>query len=154
MKIIDRVKGVRFAIIKNNETQGTLGSDVGDAALKATLGGRGSTDWEAYMTLFVDNEAQLKRLTGKEVTGEGQGYIAITSAYLVANGGCGGHTPRGLPRFLDPRIDEGLPVEPDGTIQRLFEISFPEVIPEISDDPCDETPLTPDGALVKDTESA
>ena len=121
MKIIERIALVQAALIAQG-TQTTLHGKMTNAAINAVRGGITSTDWSKYMTLFADNEQQLKRLTGQDEVSQQEGYVKVSSAYLVANGTCGGFTPAGLHQFIDARIDEGLPSEPDGTITRIFDI--------------------------------
>lgn len=117
MKIRARITQVQEAL----HAQGTaskLHTDFTSAALNAIRGGITSAEWKEYMRLFADNEAQLKRLTGEDSSTEG--YVKVASAYLVANGTCGGHSPMGLPLAfgVDERIDDDLPDQPDGTIVR------------------------------------
>lgn len=120
MKILERIALVQAALVAQGTTT-TLHFELSDAAIKATRGGIVSQDWADYMTVFADNEQQLKRLTGKDDQAE-EDYVKVSSAYLVANGTCGGHSPTGLHLFIDARIDEDLPVEPDGRVRRIINI--------------------------------
>jgi hypothetical protein len=117
MKIYERIKHVQAALIKQG-TQSTLHFTLSEAAIKAIRGGVVSRDWAKYMTAFADNEQQLKRLIGEDELAN-EGYVIVSSAYLVANGGCGGHSPTGLHMFIDQRIDDDLPTEPDGKIEPI-----------------------------------
>ena len=117
MKIMERIALVQAALIEQG-TETTLHFDMSDAAIKATRGGITSADWIGYMTVFADNEAQLARLIGKDDQAN-ESYVKVSSAYLVANGTCGGHSPTGLHMFIDPKIDDGLSPTPDGKIEPL-----------------------------------
>jgi hypothetical protein len=125
MKIMDRVNLVRDAILAEQTAgggngPGTKGFKLKVAAIRATLGGIVSTDWEDYMTIFASNEDQLKRLTGRDASAP-DAWVKETSAYIVSNGTCGGFTPLGLPQFLNPQIDDGLPEATDPAFQHHIE---------------------------------
>ena len=124
MKIIKKVNAVRDAILAEQAAgggsgPGTKGFKLKVAAIKATLGGLSSEDWRKYMSLFASNEDQLKRLTGKDPNAA-DAWVKETSAYMVANGTCGGFTPNGLPQFLKVEIDDGLSEATDPAYQPLI----------------------------------
>lgn len=124
MKIIDNIKKVRCGVVVDTYKGGTKGFELKVAAIKAALGGVGSDDWRNYMTIFADNEAQLKRLTAKDAQA-GNPWVKETSAYMVANGTCGGETPQFLLQGVDEKIDDGVSPATDPTFQKL--ITFPPI---------------------------
>lgn len=126
MKIIKKVNSVKDAILAEQTAgggsgRGTKGYKLKVAAIKATLGGINSNDWKKYMSIFASNEDQLKRLTGRDANAADT-WVKETSAYLVANGTCGGFTPNGLPQFLKAEIDDGLPEATDPAYKPLIDL--------------------------------
>lgn len=117
MKIVDKIKKVRVGIVLDTFKGGTKGFDLKVAAVNAALGGINSEAWRKYMTIFADNEAQLNRLTAKDPQAVNP-WIKETSAYMVANGTCGGETPNNLLQGIDERIDADLSFTTDPNFQR------------------------------------
>lgn len=125
MKILDRVNLVsRIVKDDHDHEEGKIGVNLRDAAIKAIRGGIDSPDWPDYMTIFADNEEQLKRLSGKEDSNTFP-WANQMSAYLVSSGMCGGLTPGRLSEFLDERIDQGVSNIPNGKIKRSVEYQDP-----------------------------
>lgn len=121
MKIIARVNHVKDVVKANHASGGTLGADIQRLSFGAIQHGIASRAWAKYMSIFADNTAQLKRLTGEDDLAN-VGYVKESCAYLVASGPCGGMTPTFFSEFMSPDIDQGLPEEPDGTIIRPINI--------------------------------
>lgn len=131
MKILDRVKAISDVFIEDAKptgTGGTLAFPVKDAAIEAALGGIKSDEWRNYMSILASNEDQLKRLTGNDALAN-ESYVRESSAYLVTNSTCGGHTPQRLPEFVDVRIDDGLDPKTDPNFVRFIDIELPPAAP-------------------------
>ncbi|HYJ87343.1 MAG TPA: hypothetical protein VEW46_14875 [Pyrinomonadaceae bacterium] len=115
MKILDNLENVRVAVVLDTFRGGPLGARLQEAAVAAVNGGRLSDDWVKYMSLFVDNKAQLERLT-VEQAGEDT-YFRVGRAYIASNGTCGpdtnGHTAKGVLPLIEADI---VNTEPDGKI--------------------------------------
>jgi hypothetical protein len=144
MKILDRVKAISVHLGKDKEATGGLqGLPLQGAAVDAAIAGRESEEWRKYMSIHASNEAQLKRLTGKDELAN-EYYVRVSSAYMVGNALCGGITPTGLPNFIDARIDEGLPDDTDPNFVRHLNFDLPAPADTPTQTP-DETPApTPD----------
>ena len=91
---------------------------VQDKALAAVSKGQGTPEWQAYMTMFVDdpnalNDAtsmsakQLARLMGKDET-EGKPDFDQKRAYLAADGTCTTETSTNFGRNASLVLDLGL----------------------------------------------
>lgn len=131
MKIIDRVKAVSEAFIEDGKptgTGGTLAFPMKSAAILAALGGINSKEWRDFMSILACNEDQLKRLTGADAFAK-IAYVRESSAYLVTNSTCGGHTPQRLPEFVDERIDDQLNFITDPNFVRVIDIKLPPKAP-------------------------
>ena len=87
-------------------------------ALAAVSKGQGTPQWEAYMTMFVDDPTtignpdsisarQLARLMGKDNT-EGNQDFDETRAYLAADGTCTTETSTNFGRNASLVLDIGL----------------------------------------------
>src|SRR5258705_9384865 len=87
-----RTEGIREA----------LGLQLQDASIKALVEGmKTGGDWEKYMSLFADNEDQLRLLT---VATEGEeGYLRVSRAYMVANAICGADSTSQVALRVDTR---------------------------------------------------
>lgn len=114
MKITETLDSVHLAVVQDTYHGGHLGKDISDIAIAAVNGGFGSPAWGRYMTLFVDNKAQLERLTVK-AAGENT-YYAKGRAYIVANATCGADTDTFTRKGLEDQIEENIPGAADGLI--------------------------------------
>ncbi len=114
MKITDLLDNAHMAVLLDTFHGGHLGNDIGDAAIAAVSAGFGSPQWNAYMSLFCDNKAQLERLTVK-AAGENT-YFVKGRAYIVANGTCGAETDTFTRKNLLDIIEQGLDTTADGLI--------------------------------------
>jgi hypothetical protein len=133
MKILERVQYVMKVVKEDYEAGGTLGSEIQRIGVAALLKGRTSPEWSEHMRIFADNKQQLARLTGKDDQAE-QGYVKESTAYLIASSPCGGMTGTIFHYLMSPDIDLGLPVEPDGTIERPIPIPEPPAQESASQD--------------------
>jgi hypothetical protein len=140
MKIMERVQYVKQVITDDFAANGTLGSDMQLLGVKALLKGRNSTEWSDFMRIFADNKEQLARLTGDTAIDPqaNEGWVKESSAYLVAGSPCGGMSPLHFDYLMDEDIDNGLPVNPDGTIVRPIAIPEPESVTPDGSGPSNE----------------
>lgn len=91
-----------------------LGGKLKRQAIKAMMGGIGSDDWRAYMSLFADNIDQLNRLT---VPQQGEdAWLPEARAYMVANAICGADSTTRTSLRVDDDIDDNVAVAVDGKI--------------------------------------
>jgi hypothetical protein len=105
-KIMDRLKKTMTAMDNPNNTAG-LGFALKDAAIKAMMGGRASTEYESYMSLFADNKEQLARLTAPIKDGDPP-WLAESRAYMIANAVCGGDSTSQTGVRVQPGIDDNI----------------------------------------------
>lgn len=122
MKILNKVERVKCGLVIDTYKGGTKGAKLKAAATEAALKGMGSAEWKNYMTIFADSKEQLARLTGDDSHAP---YVRQMSAYLVANGTCGGETPHNLAQGIDESIDDDLDVPTDTTFKPY--IDFPPI---------------------------
>jgi hypothetical protein len=90
----------------------SFSEDIQNKAIAAILNGPASTQWEIYMTMFIDQvdpakTEQLRRLTGKDGTA-GVDDLDRARAYLVADGPCTPDTSLNFGKFSLNRLDIGL----------------------------------------------
>lgn len=91
-----------------------LGFKLKEASIKAMMGGIGSDDWKAYMSLFADNVDQLNRLT---VPQDGEdAWLPEARAYMVANAICGADSTTRTSLRVDDDIDDGVNNAADGSV--------------------------------------
>lgn len=91
-----------------------LGGKLKRAAIKAIMGGIGSDDWKAYMSLFADNVDQLNRLTVRKP--DEDAWLAEARAYMVANAVCGADSTTRTSLRVDDDIDDGVSNAADAKI--------------------------------------
>jgi hypothetical protein len=120
-KISDNIRKVKLAMLQEVDSPDPVfGRGVQQKALHAVSKGQGSTQWETYMKMFVDNEGdlangdsvsskQLARLTGKDDTG-GIAAFDEVRAYLAADGTCTTDTSINFGRNAGTTLDDGVPV--------------------------------------------
>ena len=113
-KIMDRLKKT-MAAMSNPATGPGLGFDLKDAAIKAIMGGRASTEYESYMSLFADNKDQLARLTAP-IKAADPLWLAESRAYMIANAICGGDSTTQTGVAVKEDIDKGVSEAIDGKI--------------------------------------
>jgi hypothetical protein len=123
MSIFKNLQKAHAAVAKDTFNSGDLGIRIGQLAVQAVIKGMDSQQWKDYMSLFADNEAQLNRLT--VATLDEPSYLPQTRAYIVSNSICDAATGVKTHNNVDLRIDNELPVEPDGKIVRPFDIPNP-----------------------------
>lgn len=109
MSILDRLKRTDVAM-KNPAINDQLGLLLKRHAIKALMAGIGEPDWNTYMSLFAENEEQLKRLTVPQ-DGEDD-WLVESRAYIVANAVCGADsTTQTSLRVNDEIADDVAPSE-------------------------------------------
>ena len=111
--ILERLKQTDAAM-KDDTHMDQLGFLLKDAAIKAMMAGIDSDEWKSYMSLFADNEKQLTLLT-VPVAGE-ESYLTEARAYIVANSICGADSTTQTSLRVDPRVDDNLLGDSDGSI--------------------------------------
>jgi hypothetical protein len=131
-KIMDRLNKT-MAAMNNPVTSPGLGFNLKDAAIKAMMGGRASTEYESYMSIFADNKDQLARLVAP-IKPTDPPWLAESRAYMIANAICGGDSATQTGVKVDTGIDDGISdvvdnkiVEPDqqppaGGVKRAVKI--------------------------------
>lgn len=121
MSIIDNLQKIQEAVERDTQQGGNLGFRLRNAAINALTGGIQSEDWRTYMSLFADNEAQLRRLTVVDEQND-PNWIRESRAYIVSNAVCGANTTTATSVNVRQEIDDGLGPEADGSILRPFEL--------------------------------
>jgi hypothetical protein len=114
MSIRDNVMKVKKQILAEvDEDNQPFTDGVQQKAIAAILKGIGSTEWEAYMRLFVDAERpeQLARLMAADDTKDDKA-MNRARAYLVADAPCGTDTVINFGRAASELLDVGLDNEP------------------------------------------
>ncbi|MBC7911385.1 MAG: hypothetical protein H7Y30_12840 [Pyrinomonadaceae bacterium] len=101
MKILENAREVSKAVIDSAD----VGEALKNAAIKATIGGIESPEWENYMKIFADNDKQLARLTTVDTQ---NAWVNESIAYLVSNAICGAATTGSLTQRIDPNLDENV----------------------------------------------
>lgn len=91
-----------------------LGFLLKQSAIKAMMGGIGSEDWKAYMSLFADNADQLTRLTVQKENDEP--WLLEARAYIVANAICGADSTTQTSLRVDALVDDNLDPNSDKSI--------------------------------------
>jgi hypothetical protein len=81
--------------------------DLQTKALAAIQHGQGSAEWETYMKLFANSNAQLDRLTAKDATA-GDPDMNQKRAYLAADGTCTPDTVLNFGHNASDALDFGL----------------------------------------------
>jgi hypothetical protein len=116
--IFENVGQIHIAVVKDKETkQGVLAQTLSTLAVKAIMGGLGSAAWKEYMSIFADNDAQLKLLT--ETTEDEDEYLPKSRAYIVSNAVCAAGTNTATTNGVDRAIgDQVANNEPDGTVNK------------------------------------
>ena len=96
--IFENAGKIHVAVVKDKETKKSdLALALSTLAVKAITKGPGSQEWKDYMSLFADNDEQLRLLTEPKL-GEGEGeakeefYLTKARAYLVSNAVCAAGT--------------------------------------------------------------
>jgi len=136
MKIMERINHVGQEVKKDFDANGPLGKKLHDAAINAILGGKGSAEWAAYMSLFADSKEQLARLKAEDAFSQEQSWVPTSVAYLAGNGTCGGMTPLALPNEVNNSIDFGIDnTEPDEAVTALRPFQVPEPAAAPADQP-------------------
>lgn len=86
----------------------SAGDDVQAKAVDAIKGGKGSPEWEQYMSMFSKSEEELARLLPSDDT-VGLFAMDVARARLVGNGTCGAETTgTELLNGIDDTLDEDL----------------------------------------------
>jgi hypothetical protein len=123
--IFENIGQIHIAVVKDKEMRkGELAQALGTLAVEAIMGGIGSAAWVKYMSVFAENEAQLKVLTAA-AEGE-EAYLPKSRAYIVSNAVCAAGTntatTNGVDRNISFAVDDNTP---DGTVTK------PHVITEL-----------------------
>jgi hypothetical protein len=128
--IFENVGKIHIAVVKDKETkEGQLANALSTLAVEAIMGGLGSDAWVKYMSVFADNEAQLKLLTE---TAEGEDpYLPRSRAYIVSNAVCAAGTntatTNGVDKSIAIAVDDNTPSDavkkPDSIIDLLAAVS-------------------------------
>lgn len=120
-KISENILKVKLAMLQEVDSPNPVFcKGVQQKALHAVSKGQGSTQWETYMKMFVDNPddvanadsvsaKQLARLTGKDDTA-GNVTLDDVRAYLAADGTCTTDTSINFGRNAGETLDDGVPV--------------------------------------------
>jgi hypothetical protein len=120
MKIHQKLSKIKSILEHDNEDGNppeppkALGQKLSNAAVKAIMAGFGKPDWVAYMSLFADNDAQLKRLT--VIQEDDPSYLPLIRAYIVSNAVCDIGTNNSTAQNVRTEVDDGLSDAPDGTV--------------------------------------
>jgi hypothetical protein len=118
MKILKKLEKLHDIVKHDNEhgnPKGALGKKLSDAAVAAITNGIKSPEWVQYMSLFADNDAQLKRLTVPNPQND-PSYLPLMRAYIVSNAVCDVGTNNHTAKNIDERVDAGLSDASDGTV--------------------------------------
>jgi hypothetical protein len=133
MGIIRNLEKMHVAVVMDtfNGSVKKVGQNLTEHAVAALLNGFGSPEWKTYMSLFADNEEQLKRLT--EVSPNDKAYYAESRAYIVANAVCGAGTTGQTGQdvkigFGDPPAGAGAQFD---AVDPEFITTRPFVVPEV-----------------------
>jgi hypothetical protein len=123
MSIKGNLEKVKAAVELDSLPQkaGNLGFRLRNAAIDALTGGIQSEAWVKYMSIFADNEAQLRRLTVVDEQND-PNWIRESRAYIVSNAVCGANTTTNTGANVRDEIDAGIDEEPDGKIVKPFPI--------------------------------
>lgn len=124
MSIIKNLEKVQVAVVLDTFKQGNFARLLSSAAVSALLKGINSTEWNKYMSLFADNAEQLRLLTVEDE--DEPSWFRESRAYIVSNGVCGAGTTGHTKLNVLPEFGEGLPDDPDGTIEKPFPIPYPK----------------------------
>lgn len=116
--IFENVGKIHIAVVQDKETRkGELAQALSALAVDAIMGGLGSEAWVRYMSIFADNEAQLRLLT--EATEDEDSYLSRSRAYIVSNAVCAAGTntatTNGVDRDLAFAVDDN---DPDDTVNK------------------------------------
>ena len=122
MSIKNNLAKVHVAVVIDTFKGGPFGAKLKASAIAAITKGLNSEEWKDYMKLFADNEQQLTRLTVEDPNEPS--WFKESRAYIVSNAICGADTTGETGANVDDGFsaDASLPEEPDGTVQRDFEI--------------------------------
>ncbi|HEX8147816.1 MAG TPA: hypothetical protein VF591_11605 [Pyrinomonadaceae bacterium] len=120
-KIKENVTALSAAIVKAGKGS-ALAEDLRRVAAQATVAGINSNEWRALMTVFADNEDQLKRLRGLDAH-VAKPYFKETVAYIAGGSMCTSETTATLPNRISDLIDgDNLNDARDPNFVKLFEI--------------------------------
>ena len=109
MSIRNNILAVKKRMLNEIDAEdSTFSKEVQQKALLAIKKGQGSDEWEAYMKLFAQTNAQLDRLTAKDGTAEDVD-MNEKRAYLVADGTCTPETVTNFGANATKGLDFGLP---------------------------------------------
>lgn len=121
MKIFQNLQRVAAAVAVDELAGGTFGERVKNAGIRAVMGGIGSEEWRAYMSLFADNADQLRLLTTEDSATD-PSYLAQSRAYIVTNSICGTITGTRTHLNVERSIDDGLSDTDDGSVTKPFPV--------------------------------
>lgn len=116
---------IHVAVVTDKETrQGDLALALSTLAVKAITNGPKSPEWKDYMSIFADNDEQLKLLTEPklgDVEGEEEEefYLTRARAYLVSNAVCAAGTNTATTNGVESgHFSAVTNNDPDGTVQK------------------------------------
>jgi hypothetical protein len=125
MKIFETLKKTGAAVAVSDFNQTDLGLRLKTASIAAILKGIGTTEWETYMKIFADNQAQLDRLTIPAANDPT--WIRESRAYIVSNAICGAITTTRTHLLVDERIDDGVDSAPNAAFIAAKPLTIPNV---------------------------
>lgn len=120
--IFENVGKIHIAVVKDKETKGgQLAQALSALAVEAIMSGLGKPAWVKYMSIFADNDAQLKLLT--QATEGEDPYLPRSRAYIVSNAVCAAGTNTATTNGVDRDIAGAVADNtPDNTVEKPAEI--------------------------------
>jgi len=95
-------------MMKKVQDDASVGVDLQAKAVDAIKSGQGSTEWEAYMSMFSTSEKELARLLPDDETA-GVFRMDVARTCLIGNGTCGAETTgSNLLDGVNDTLDENL----------------------------------------------
>ena len=126
--IFENAGKIHIAVVKDKETnQGDLALALSALAVKAITKGPTSKEWKQYMSLFAENDEQLRLLTEPKL-GEVEGeqaeefYVTKARAYIVSNAVCAAGTNTATTNGVEDTHLVTTSNAPDGSVQRPADI--------------------------------
>ena len=110
MKIKQKIEEVRQQILDGDTT---LGNDIARAGMAAIFKGINSSEWEAMMNYFKNDQRELDRLCGREEAFNKSRWGLACLAYVAGNSVCTAMTATdtGTMRGMTPAMIQNLDAE-------------------------------------------